>query len=164
MDHGSLTFLAANIHFELIAVEKAKALVDVADTDAAAVHLAETFGRYANAVVRDFDGKPAAGQVSPDVNLAALEARRKAVLDRVFHHGLQQHARNERVQGLLVHFLEELKLIAAEANHFDAEIIVDEVQLFAKGHECLVLAKQAPQNLRQPQHDPASQVLVDPDQ
>lgn len=42
MDLSALAFLAADVHLELIAVEEAEALVDVADADASAIDFGET--------------------------------------------------------------------------------------------------------------------------
>ena len=71
------------------------------------------------------------------------------MLDRVFNHGLQQHAGDKGVERLFVDLLEDLQLVAAEADHFDIEVIVDEFEFFAQRHKCLVLAQQPPQDIRQ---------------
>src|SRR6202167_2573112 len=44
VDLGALAFLAADVHFELIAVEQAQAFVDVADADASSIDFCEPLG------------------------------------------------------------------------------------------------------------------------
>ena len=92
---GSLPRLAADIHLELVAVEKAQALVDVADSNAAPVHLDEPLRRDAHAVVFYFDEQAPVTAVRAQVNLPALQARRQAMLDGILDDRLQKHARNE---------------------------------------------------------------------
>ena len=70
------------------------------------------------------------------MNLASFQAGRKTVLDGVFNHGLKQHAGNESLESVLFNFLENLKLVAAEADDFDVEIIVDKFKFFAQRDEC----------------------------
>ena len=98
------------------------------------------------------------------MNLSAFEARREPVLDGIFDDRLQQHAGNESFERLLVDFLEDLQLVAAEANHFDVEIVVDELELLAQRHERFVLAQQPPQNIRKLQHHAAGHVRIEADQ
>src|SRR5262250_1208962 len=98
------------------------------------------------------------------MNLPTLQARRQAVLDRVFDHGLQEHARDKSVECFRGYFLEELQLISAKADHFDVEIIVDEFKLFAQRHERLMLAQQPAENVRQFQHHPTSHIRVEANQ
>jgi hypothetical protein len=144
---GALTLLAADVHFELIAVEQAQAFVDVADADSSSVNFREALGGDAHSVIFNFDKQAAIHAASANVDFSSLQARGEAVLDRVFDHGLKQHAGNESLQSVLVNFLENLQLVAAEADHFDVEVIVDEFELFAQRDEGFVLAKQAAQNV-----------------
>ena len=60
----------------------------------------------------------------------------------------------------IIDFFEDLQLVAAEADHFDIEIVVDEFDLFAQRHESFVLAQQPAQNIRELQHDAASHVRI----
>jgi hypothetical protein len=137
----ALPFLAAYVHPELVAVEQTQALVHVADSDSSPVNFSQAFRRNSHAVVFDFNQQPAIRLAGAQVNLPAFQARRESVLDRILHHGLQQHAGHERLQSFLVNFLEDLQLVAPEANHFDIQIIVDEFKFLAQRHERLVLAQ-----------------------
>ena len=164
MDLGALALLAANIHFELIAVEKAEALVDVGDADAAAVHVGEALGRDADAVVGDFDEEAAVAAIGADVDFAPFEAGGEAVLNGVFDHGLKEHGRDERVESLIVDFLEDLEFVAAEADDFDIEIVVDEFELFAKRDEGFVLAEKAAKDIGELEDDATGHIGIEADQ
>jgi len=50
-------------------------------------------------------------------------------------------------ESVLVNFLKNLQLVAAEADHFDVEIIVDEFEFFAQGDKGLMLAQEAAQDI-----------------
>ncbi len=130
VDLRALAFKALNIHLELIAVEKAQALVDVADADATSIDFGEPLRRNAEAVVLDLDRESTVTEMRAEVNLPAFQTRREAVLDSVFNHGLQEHAGDDGIASVFVHFLEKQQFVAAEADHFDVERIVNEVQLF----------------------------------
>src|SRR4029077_20512211 len=160
----ALALLAADVHLELVAVDEAQPLVNVADTDSAAVHLRNALGRNAHTVVGNFDGETAIAVMSADVNLAALEPRRQAMLDRIFHHRLKEHAGNKRLERLRIDFLENLQLVAAEADHFDVQVVVNELELFAQRDACLRLAQQAPQDVRELQDHAAGHVRIEADQ
>jgi hypothetical protein len=164
VDLGALTFLAADVHFELIAVEQAEAFVDVADADAAAVNFGEALGGDAHSIVFNFDQQAAIDAARANMDLASLQTRGEAVLDGVFDHGLKQHAGNESLESVFVNFLENLQLVAAEADYFDVEIIVDEFELFTQRDERFVLAQQAAQNVGQLQDHAARHVRIETDQ
>ena len=95
MDLRALAFLAADVHLKLIAVEEAESFVHVTDADATAVNLGEALGGDAHAVVVNFDEQSAVDAPSAEMDFASFEARREAVLDGIFHHGLKQHAGDE---------------------------------------------------------------------
>jgi hypothetical protein len=164
VDLGALTLLAADVHFELIAVEQAEAFVNVADADASAVNFGEALGGDAHSIVFDFDEQPAIHAASANVDFSSLQTRGEAVLDGIFDHGLKQHAGNESVESVFVNFLENLQLVAAEADDFDVEVIVDEFEFFAQRDERFVLAKQAAQDVGELQDHAAGHVRVETDQ
>ncbi len=164
MDLGALAFLAVNIHFELVAVEKAEAFVHVTDADSAAIDFGKALGGDAHAVVFDFDEQAAVEPARAEMDLASLEARGEAVLDGIFNHGLKQHAGDECLESLVVNFLEDLKFVAAKADDFDVEIIVDELELFAQRDEGFVLAQEAAENVRKLQDHAAGHVRIEANQ
>src|ERR1700690_2620275 len=98
------------------------------------------------------------------MNLPAFKARRQAMLDGIFDHRLQQHGGDEGGESFFLDFLEDLQFVAAEADHFDVEIIVNEFQLFAQRHERFVFAQQSPQNVRKLQHDAARHIGIEANQ
>src|SRR5580704_10038200 len=164
MDLGALAFLAADVHFKLVAVEQAEAFVNIADADSAAVNFSEALGGDAQAVVFDFNEQAALDATGAEVDFAAFEARGETVLDGIFDHGLKQHARDKSFESLVVNFLEDLKLVAAEANDFDVEIIVDEFELFAQRDEGFVLAQEAAKNVGELEYYAAGHVGIETDE
>src|SRR5271168_2739652 len=115
----ALPFLAPNIHLELIPVKQAQPLVYVADSDAAAIYLGEAFSRDPYAIIFNLDIETAISSPRADVNLATFKPRVQPVLDRVLDHRLQQHARNKRLESIVVDLLEDLQLVTPETDHFD---------------------------------------------
>src|SRR5262249_4440238 len=138
----AFAFLAADVHFELITVEEAEALVDVRDADAAAVNLGESIGRNAETVVGNFDEEAAVAAMGADVNLSAFETRGGTMVDGVFDHRLEQHGGDKGVESFGFDLLEDLQLVAAETDDFDIEVVVDEIELFAERNERFVLAQE----------------------
>ena len=164
VDLGALAFLAADVHFELIAVEQAQAFVDVADADASSIDFCEPLGGDAHSVVFDFDEQPAIHAASANVDFSSLQTRAETVLDGIFHHRLEKHAGNEGFESVLVNFLKNLQLVAAEADHFDIEIIVDEFEFFAQGDKGLMLAQEAAQDIGELQDHAAGHVRIETDE
>ena len=164
MNLGALAFLAADVHFKLVAVEEAEAFVHVADADSAAVNFGEALGGDAQAVVFDFDEQAAFEVAGAEMDFTAFEARGETVLDGIFDHGLEQHAGDESFESLVVNFLEDLKFVAAETDNFDVEIIVDEFELFAQRDEGFVLAEEAAENVGKLEDDAASHVRIKTDE
>src|SRR5580704_11124179 len=105
VDLRTLSFEALNIHLELVAVKQAQPLMDVADANASAIDLCEALRRNAQTVVFNFDGEAAIAKMRAKMNLPAFEARGETMLDGIFDHWLQKHARNERFERVFVHFL-----------------------------------------------------------
>ncbi len=132
----------------------------VADADAAAVHFGETFFRNAHAVVFDFNQQAAVRLPRAHVDLPAFHFRREAVLDGIFHHRLQQHAGHKCFERGGIDLFENLQLVSSEADHFDVEIIVNEIDLFAQRHERFMFAQQPAEDVRKFQHDAARHVRI----
>src|SRR5579863_4684394 len=160
----AFSFLAANVHLELIAIQQAQALVNIADADPAAVNFLQALARHSHAVIIDFDSQPPIPPVRSKTYRAALEARRQSMLDGIFNNGLKQHAGDENVHRILVNFLEDLQVIASEPNHLDVQIVVDELDLIPQRHKRIVLSQQAAQNVRKLQHHATRHVRVKADQ
>src|SRR5215472_7120107 len=143
----ALSLLTVNIHFELIAVEQAQTFMHVGDSNSPAIDFRKAVRRNAHAVVFNFDIETSIAPPRAQVNMTAFDARSQSVLDGVFHHGLKQHAGNEGVQRAVVNIFEYLKLIRAEARHFNIQIIVDKFQFVAERNKRFVLANQPPKNV-----------------
>ena len=69
------------------------------------------------------------------------------MLEAIFDHGLQEHAGDKGFECFFVDMFDDVEIVAAEAGDFDIEIVVDERELFAEGHEGFVLAQQAAQDV-----------------
>ena len=68
----------------------------------------------------------------------------KPVLDGVLHQRLKQHGRNHHFEGLWIQLLDDSQLVAAEAHHFDIEIVVDEFHFLAQRNKGIAAVEQAP--------------------
>ncbi len=86
------------------------------------------------------------------------------MLDGIFDHWLQQHAGHKSIEGLFVDFFEDLQFVAAEADDFDVQIIVDKTDLIAQGHERFMFPQQAAKDIRELQDDHAGRILIVADQ
>ncbi len=124
-----------------------QALVHVANADSLHVNLRHAHFGDSHAIIFNFNLHAAVVQSGANANVSAFEFSGKAVLQRIFHDGLQHHAGNEGVEGALVNFLKYLKIFAAEADDFDVEIVVDEIEFFAQRDEGFVFAQQAAKNV-----------------
>src|SRR5207253_1704770 len=80
-----------------------------------------------------------------DHDAAALDLGRQPVLDRVLDQRLQDHAGDVCLERLGIKLLGYPQFLA-EADYFDVEIIVDELDLFAQLHKGLLLIQEPPQN------------------
>src|SRR5450755_1372683 len=98
------------------------------------------------------------------MNLAALKARRESVLDGILHHGLKQHAGKKGFERVFINFLEDLEFVAAEANHFDVEIVVNEGQLFAQRNKGFVFTEQPAQDIGKLENYAAGHVRIEANQ
>ncbi len=76
------------------------------------------------------------------MDFAAFEARGESVFDGIFDHRLKQHAGDESFKAIVVNVFENLKLVPAETDDFDVEVVVDEFQLFAQRTKVSCLRKR----------------------
>jgi len=81
-------------------------------------------GRDADAVVLDFDDEPFALHPAAQGDGAAGDTGLEAVLDAVFDERLEEHAGNGNVQRARIDFLYDAELLAAEADNFNAEVVL----------------------------------------
>src|SRR3984893_14491783 len=108
--------------------------------------------------------QPPAAVGGAQLDSPAFQLRRQPVLQAIFDNGLQQHARNERLQGLVVNRFDKLQVVAPEARHLNVQVVIDEIQFFFQLHKRLVLAQKSPQDVTELQHHAARRVRIEPDQ
>src|SRR5262245_11660924 len=161
-DQSSLPRAAFDLQAELGAIENAKTLPDVAEADTFYVDVRHALLGDADAVVFDFDLQAAAALLCVQADAAAFDLGREAVLEAVLHHRLQQHARNERLQRLVVDFLDDLEVVLAEAGHLDVQIVVDELQFFFERNEGFVFAQDAAQDVAEFEHNAPRSIGINP--
>ena len=101
------------------------------------------------------------GEPAAQVDAAAVDLRRQAVLDRVFHQRLQQHARDHGVQRRDFDFFHHPQFVATETDHFNVEIVVDEFQFFPQGHKGIAAVEQATQDVGQLDDQLAGRVRIE---
>ena len=84
-------------------------------------------------------------QSTPNDDLAALDLRRKTVLDGILDDWLQHHAGNNHIKGLRVEVLHDLQLFRTKTGDFDVEIVVDELHLLPQQDKCVMFPEQRTQ-------------------
>ena len=132
-DLGAAAGAADDVDGGEVAVEDCHAFAYVAhaDSGAGAYEAAEgrdvgAVGGHADSVVFYFDEKSAlVGDLAAQGDGAAADAWFEAVLDAVFDEGLEKHAGDDDVQGVVGDFFDDFEFLA-EAYDFDVEVIVGE--------------------------------------
>ena len=163
-DEGALAGAAFDLEVEVGAVEDAEAFADVAEADAFDVDVRHFFFGDADAVVFDFDMEAAVAIGGAELDFAAVEFWREAVLEAIFDHGLQKHAGDKGFESFFVDVLDDVEVVAAEAGDLDIEIVVDEFELFAQRHKGFVLAEEAAKNVAELEDDFAGVIGVEADE
>jgi hypothetical protein len=147
-DAGASARAADDVDLGFFSVEDLDSFADVTHADAGAF-ADETAdgsgggaaGFDAYAVVFDFEEEAAFVDAGAEGNGAAGDAGLEAVLDGVFDKGLEEHRGNDDVEGFGGNFFYDAELLA-EADDFDVEVIVGEVELFAERDEGVAVAEE----------------------
>jgi hypothetical protein len=103
-----LAFVAGDVEVEIGAVEDAKPLADVAETNAFDVHVGHFFLGDPDAIVFDFDVQAAVAIGGSDKDAAAFEFRSEAVFEAVFDDRLKEHAGDEGLERVFADFLDDV--------------------------------------------------------
>src|SRR5580704_6801007 len=130
-DERALAGAALDLQMKVGAVEDAEAFADVAQADALDIDVRHFFFGDTHAVVFDFYAQAAVAICGAQLDFSAVELGREAVFQAIFDDGLEKHAGNEGFEGFFVNLLDNIEVVAAEAGHFDIEIVVDEFEFFA---------------------------------
>src|SRR5262245_17337050 len=93
------------------------------------------------------DHQPAFLQPAANGDAAAIDFWRQAMLQAVFYERLQQHGRDNHVERVRIQVFVNAQLVAAKADYFDVQVVVNELDLFAQLDELVVFAEQAAENL-----------------
>src|ERR1051326_5793933 len=104
---------------------------------------------YAHGVIFPLNYQLGLLHAAADGDAAAIDLGREPVLDAVFHERLQKDCGDHDVERFRVKVLVDAQLVAAKADNFDIEIIVDELNLIAQLHKLIMFAQQAAQNLEE---------------
>ena len=160
----AFAFAAANIHGEIGAVKNFQALVNVADANSLHVNLRHAHFGNSHAVIFNFNLQAAVIERGADADVSAFQFSGEAVLQRIFHDGLEHHAGNEGVESSLINLLKYLEIFAAETDDFDIEIVVDEIKFFTQRDECFVFAQQAAKNVAEFYDDDARHIGIEANQ
>src|SRR4029077_1019035 len=129
--------------------EHAQPFVNVADADSVLKHLGHALLGNPDAVIFDRDDQAPVLRFDADGEFAAAEFGGKAVLQGIFDNRLQEHARNERIERVLVNLFVNHKVVAPEPCDLDIQIVVDKIEFLLQGQKRLVLAQKPPQNIAQ---------------
>src|SRR5580692_8090476 len=71
------------------------------------------------------------------------------MLDRVFSQRLKKHTGHHHIERCRLQLLHDPQFVASETDYFDVEVVIDELQFFAKRYEGVAAAQQSSQNRRQ---------------
>src|SRR6266404_7483274 len=163
-NHRAFAWPALDLQIEIGSVEHVQPLADVAQSDAFDVHVRHLLFGNAHAVVFNFNMQPAVTRCRSQLNFSAAELGRKTVFQTILHNRLEEHAGDKGLEGLFAELLDDFEIVAAEAGHFDVQVIVDELQFFAERHEGLMLAEEPPQNIAEFQDHAARGIRINADQ
>ena len=145
-------------------IENAQPLAHIAQPNPFHIHVRKLFFRNPYAVVFNLDAQAAIAADGAQFDFSAADFRRKPVLQAIFDNRLEQHAGHERFQRGFVDLFHNFQVFAAEAGHFDVQVVVDELQFLAKRYKRFVLAQQPPKDIAQLEHHPAGRVRIKTDQ
>src|SRR5262249_31714004 len=151
-------------HLGRIAVKDAKPLGYVGHTDSHAGGVGRRLRSrlcHSHAIILHLDGQLVVYKSAAQRNGTAIQLGREAVLDGVLDQRLEQHARNQKVKSRWLQLLDYTQLIPPEAGDLDVQIVIDELHLFAKLDEGLVLAQQTSQDAGQLHHQLARGVRIE---
>jgi hypothetical protein len=123
--------------------------MNVADADPVLKYLRHALLGNPDAVILDGNDQAAILQFGADGEFAAAEFRGQAMLQRVFHDGLQEHAGDERIERMVVNLFVYHEIVSPEPRDFDIQIVVDKIEFFLQGHKRFMFAQQPPQNIAQ---------------
>src|SRR5208283_1977016 len=163
-DDRSLPFVAFDLQVKIVAIKHVEPLADVTEPYALDVDMRQFLFADAHAIVLNFDLQATVAVVGAQLDLAAFQPGRQAVLDAVLHNGLQQHAGDKRLQRIGADLLHDIQVVVAKARHLNVEIIVNKRKLFTERHKRFVLAQQSPEYIAEFQDHAARRVRVNADQ
>ena len=86
------------------------------------------------------------------------------MLDRIFHQRLQQHARNHDFQRLRVKLFDHFQFVPSKTDHFNIQIVVDEIDFFLQRYKGVTTVQQPAQDGRQLDNQLARCIGSDPHQ
>src|SRR6266536_1739327 len=138
---GALPGHAGELQVVVRPVDRAQALVDVAETDAAAHGLLQTLLGHPEPVVVDRDHRVSFGDARADGDAPSTHLTREAVLDRILDERLQQHAGHDDVECFGADVLDHFQL-RPEPHDLDVEVFVNRLELFAQRHEMVSAAHE----------------------
>src|SRR6185437_5741392 len=103
-------------------------------------------GAHADSVIFHFNGEPRISNTAAQMNAAAFQFGRESVLDVISDQGLEQQAGHHNIDRFLIEILDHLQLVAAKANDFNVEIVVNELNFVAKRYEGVGAVEKAAQD------------------
>src|SRR5258706_4178202 len=163
-DNRTLPCTALDFQAEIRAVQHAQPLAYIAKPNSLDIYVRHFLLRNAYAIVFNLNPQTSVAIRGAQLDSAPIDFRRQPVLQTILHDRLQQHAWDERLQRLFIDLFHNFQVVAPKPRHFDVQVIVDELQLFAQRHKRFVLAQQPPQNVAQLQHHAARRVRIKPNQ
>ena len=146
---GAAIGLALDRHIGSVTVHHLQPLRDILPCRYRFLKVPCAVRRNTHAVIFHLDHQALIGAAAAQINAAALNFVREAVLDGVLHQRLQNHAGHQMIERCRLQFLHDSQLVVAKARDLDIEIVVEKFQLLAQRNERIALAQQAAQNVAQ---------------
>src|ERR1700739_4947511 len=159
--------MAIDGHAGGVAIEHLQALRDICHTDTHPCPRAAFFdlsSAHTDTVVLNFDDQARVCKAAAKINAAPLHLGGKTMLDGIFNQRLQQHAGNDHIERSRIDILDHAQLVGAKADHFDVEIIVDELEFVPVRCKGLAAVKEAAENGGQFENHLAGRVGIEPHQ
>ncbi len=99
---------------------------------------------HSDSVIFHFNHDSIVGGAAAQKDTSTLNFVRQAMLERVLHQRLQNHAGYQMVQRVRFEFLKDFEFVATEAHDFNIEIVVEELNLFAQGNKRITFTQEPP--------------------
>ena len=133
--------MAVNGHAGSIAIQHFEPFSHISDSNSALTQPGGTLQKlhrsHANPIIFHFDVEMVFCDLAAQIDAATLDLRGEPVLNRILDQRLQQHARHHDIERCRIEFFHNPQFVAPETDHFNVEIVVDEVNLILQWNKSI---------------------------